>query len=230
MNKKVTKKIFDILLRLLSYLCLVILLFVALFLLFYIITNQIAKNNGTKPLISIYTIVSESMVPTINVYDVIIDVRVEKESNLAVGDIITFNSDYLDTNGYTITHRINKIEVEDGITKYYTKGDNNNSVDEGYISFDKIVGKVDYIIPSLGKIQAFISSKFGWLLIIIIPAIGIILMDVYRLIKVYRIKNQIEDIPRLKEIEIVREKEEDKKIRAVLERADKINSISHEKK
>lgn len=223
MNKKVINKIGDCLIKLLSYICLVILLFVAVFLVFYITTNQIAKNSGTKPLVSIYTIVSESMIPKINVYDVIIDTKVDNEDDLAVGDIITFNSDFIDTEGYTITHRINNIVVENGVTKYYTKGDHNNTVDEGYITFDKIVGKVVFIIPSLGKIQAFISSKFGWLLIIFIPAAGIVLMDIYKIIKIYRIKNQIEDIPRIKEIEIVREKEEDKKIRAVLERASKVN-------
>lgn len=223
MNKKVTK-ILDDLLKLLSYICLVILFIVAIFLLFYIVSNQIARSKGVKPIVSIYSIVSESMIPAIEVYDMVVDTRVTDESSLKVGDIITFKTDFIDTQGYTITHRIFKIDNDNGITKYYTKGDNNSVIDAGFITFDEIEGKVKFIIPDLGKLQVFISSKFGWLLIVFIPALGIIMMDIYRLIKVYRIKNQIESIPRLKEVDIVREKEDNKKIRAVLERAEKVNS------
>ena len=69
----------------------------------------------------------------------------------------------------------------------------------------------------------FISSKFGWALIILIPALGIILIDIKKLIKIFRIKEQIEDIPQLKEVEIIKEKEEDKKLRAVVEEANRMN-------
>ncbi len=221
MSKKGIKRILDIMLKLLSYLCLVILFFVAIFLIFYIVTNQVAKNKGENPLISIYTIVSESMVPTIKVHDVIVDTKVDNPSSLKVGDIITFHSNFIDTNGYTITHRIISIDDTSEEIRYYTKGDNNSRQDEGYITFDNITGKVIYIIPKLGKAQVFLSSKFGWLLIIFIPAVGIIIMDVFRLIKVYRIKNQIESIPRLKEVEKVREMEENKKNIELLEKEEK---------
>lgn len=211
MSKKGIKGILDFIIKLLSYICLVVLFLIAVFLIFYIVTNQVAKNKGENPLISVYTIVSESMVPTIDVYDIIIDTRVNDPSSLKEGDIITFRSNFIDTDGYTITHRIISIDNTSGETRYYTKGDHNSRQDEGYITFDNIVGKVVYIVPKIGKIQAFVSSKFGWLLIIFIPAVGIIIMDVFRLIKVYRIKNQIESIPRLKEVDKVREIEKNKK-------------------
>lgn len=211
MSKKGIKEILDFIIKLLSYICLVVLFLIAVFLIFYIVTNQVAKNKGENPLISVYTIVSESMVPTIDVYDIIIDTRVNDPSSLKEGDIITFRSNFIDTDGYTITHRIISIDNTSGETRYYTKGDHNSRQDEGYITFDNIVGKVVYIVPKIGKIQAFVSSKFGWLLIIFIPAVGIIIMDVFRLIKVYRIKNQIESIPRLKEVDKVREIEKNKK-------------------
>ena len=211
MSKKGIKEILDFIIKLLSYICLVVLFLIAVFLIFYIVTNQVAKNKGENPLISVYTIVSESMVPTIDVYDIIIDTRVNDPSSLKEGDIITFRSNFIDTDGYTITHRIISIDNTSGETRYYTKGDHNSRQDEGYITFDNIVGKVVYIVPKIGKIQAFVSSKFGWLLIIFIPAVGIIIMDVFRLIKVYRIKNQIESIPRLKEVDRVREIEKNKK-------------------
>lgn len=223
MSKKGIKEILDFIIKLLSYICLVVLFLIAVFLIFYIVTNQVAKNKGENPLISVYTIVSESMVPTIDVYDIIIDTRVNDPSSLKEGDIITFRSNFIDTDGYTITHRIISIDNTSGETRYYTKGDHNSRQDEGYITFDNIVGKVVYIVPKIGKIQAFVSSKFGWLLIIFIPAVGIIIMDVFRLIKVYRIKNQIESIPRLKEVDKVREIEKNKKAIEKLEKELKKN-------
>jgi signal peptidase len=170
------------------------------------------------------------MIPNIKVYDAVVDVRVNDESELKVGDIITFNSDFIDTNGYTITHRIVSIDTSNGRTLYYTKGDHNAIQDEGYITFDNITGKVKFIIPNLGYLQAFVTSKLGWLIVIIIPAFIIILADVIRLFKVYRIKNQIEEMPRLKEVEMIREQEKNKKVRALLEKSRKINKDTYEKK
>ncbi|MCH5167589.1 MAG: signal peptidase I [Erysipelotrichales bacterium] len=223
MNKKGVKKIFANILRVLSYLCLAILFFIAAFLIYFIVSNQIARAKGERPTISIYTIVSPSMEPKIMVYDVIMDFRIKDEDSLSVGDIITFYSDEIDTGGYTVTHRIHDIYIKDGIKYYITKGDNNIDVDDGAITFDNIVGKCHYIIPDLGKIQLFISSKFGWALIILIPALGIIIADIKKLIKIFRIKEQIEDIPQLKEVELIKEKEEDKKLRAVVEEANRMN-------
>ncbi len=209
--------------QILSYICLAFLFFMALFLAFYIITNQIARYRNEKPLISLYTIVSPSMEPNIKVYDIIIDTRVRNHDELHVGDVITFYSDVIDTGGYTVTHRINEITELDGKTIYLTKGDNNQSIDDGYITIDNIVGKVQYIIPALGRVQFFISSRLGWFIIILIPALGIIIMDLMRLINVFRIKRQIEQIPQIKEINEVRETEENKKVRALLEKARRFN-------
>lgn len=223
MNEKGIKKIITKIISILAYVCLVILVLVAGFLLYYIISNQIARVKGTKPFISLYTIVSPSMEPNINVYDVIIDFKVDKDEDIKLGDIVTFYSDTIDTGGYTVTHRIHGIYNTSGVRYYVTKGDNNQNPDDGTISIDNIVGKVHYIIPALGRVQFFISSKFGWIIIILIPAIGIILADIKKLIKIFRIKEQIEEIPKIKEVEIIREKEEDKKLRAIVEEANKIN-------
>ena len=82
MNNKGVEKTFTKLLRYLSYICLAILLFIAIFLMYFIISNQIARVKGYKPNMSIYTIVSPSMEPKIMVYDVIIDFYVKDEDSL----------------------------------------------------------------------------------------------------------------------------------------------------
>lgn len=223
MNKEGFKKTSNIILRILSYVSLIILFFVALILAFYIISNQIARSNGTYPIAGLYTIVSPSMEPTINVYDVILSVRVEDETTLKEGDIITFYSDIIDTGGYTVTHKIIDIIEEDGERKYITKGDNNQEIDDGYITKENIVGKVVHVFPELGRVQFFLSSRLGWVCVILIPALGIIIMDLIKLRKIYKIKKEIEVIPMIKEVDEVREKEENKKVRALIEKAERIN-------
>lgn len=209
--------------RIISYICLAVLFVVACFLLFYIINNQIARMKNEPAFMNIFTIVSPSMEPNIKVYDVIIEFKVDNEADLKVGDIITFYTDEIDTGGYTVTHRIHEINVVNGKRRYITKGDNNQSVDSGYITYGNIVGKVSYILPGAGRIQFFISSRLGWLLIILIPAMGIIIMDIIKLKRLFKIKKQIESIPNMEEIEHVREKEENKYFRALIERANRIN-------
>lgn len=217
------KEVLSKTMSILSYICLIALFLIATFLLYFIVSNQIAKTKGEKPAISIYTIVSPSMEPTIMVYDVIIDTKVKSDAELKIGDIITFYSNTIDTGGYTVTHRIVDIYKNNGVIYYTTKGDNNMDKDAGLITIDNVVGKCKFIIPSIGKMQIFITSRAGWILIILIPALGIILMDIKKLIKIFRIKEQIEEIPQIKEVELIREKEENKKLRAVVEEANRMN-------
>ena len=221
MNKKGTN-IFVLTFRSLSYVFLVFLFIIAMFLMFYILTSAIAKKTNTKPLLSIYTIVSPSMEPTIMVYDVIVNTKINSDNDLNKGDIITFYSDAIDTGGYTVTHRVYKKYIYNDITYYETKGDNNNSQDVGRITFDNIVGKYLFKLPGLGKIQFFVSSKLGWIMIILIPASIIIVSDTVKLIKAYEIKKDLSKI-KGKGPDPKKKIEKEKKIRALVEKADKIN-------
>ena len=46
------------------------------------------------------------MTPNINVYDVVIDVKVDKPEDIKINDVITFNSSIPGVHGGTITHRV----------------------------------------------------------------------------------------------------------------------------
>lgn len=199
MNKKEQKgklTIIGLIGNIISWTMLVLLVVVATFLLYYIISTQLYATKGEKfaPKYSMYTIVSPSMTPNINVYDVVIDKKVEDFSELQVGDVITFISTSSISNGMTITHRIvDIIETEEG-TKYKTKGDNNLTADYSLVTQDKVIGKVKFRIPQLGRVQFFLSSKGGWLIIILIPALIIILSDVFKLFKLVDIKKRVKDV------------------------------------
>lgn len=203
----------------LAYVILCLLFLITAFLIYYMSSSAIAAKKGEKTNIGLYTIVSPSMEPFIKVYDVIIDRKLKTNEELKVGDVITFYSPSLNTDGYTITHRIYDIKVSDGKTYYITKGDNNQSVDIGSITRENIVGKMIYKINGLGKIQFFLSSKLGWILIILIPALCFILYDLNKLNKIFKIKKKIDKIPEYQNMSAKEEIEHNKKVRALLEKS-----------
>ena len=98
---------------------------------------------------------SGSMTGTINKGDIIIYERYEKGEKLEENQIIVFNSE-----GKKIIHRI--IDKKDSIKgiEYYTKGDANNTQDEGYRKEDDILGIVKYRIPQIGHFTLFINDLF----------------------------------------------------------------------
>lgn len=194
-----------------------------LFLLFYVGQNVFADLTKSKPLIRLYTIISPSMEPNVNIYDIVLVKKVNKDTDIQKGDIITFYSDTLIMGEYTVTHRVNKIEQIDGKLMYQTKGDNNPLPDDGYRTFEDIQGKCITIFPGFGKFQAFLASNIGWVLIILIPAFCMIIYDLFKIIKIYRINkrvNKVSDNPNLNKYQT---QEFEKKLNATIEQIDKIS-------
>ena len=149
--------------------------------------HNLRSGSNKKDLFSAYTIVSPSMVPTINVLDVVVTMRVNSPEDIEKGDIVTFNSTDYRYSGVLVTHRIVDIEkTSNGEYLFTTKGDNNNTQDSSRISFNEIYGRVLFRIPKIGYIQYYLSSILGWVAIIIAPAVMIIGYDIYKLIKTIR--------------------------------------------
>lgn len=178
--------------KVISWALFLVLLVAAAFLIYYYIATKTyaAKGPGYEPKFSIYTIISPSMTPKINVYDTIINVKVDKPEDIKEGDIITFISTSLLTPGTTITHRVIGItKDESGNICYQTKGDFNQVSDQACAKYSNVIGKVVMKIPQLGRVQFFLASKAGWLLCILVPALIIIGRDIMRITKLSTIKN-----------------------------------------
>lgn len=177
------KKIFRFLSSVLFYSVLTILVIIVFMFLSYFIDQRIGASKGEKrgPLFGAYIIISESMIPNINVYDAVVTVRV-KQDQIKINDIITFINSEIETAGTPITHRvIGIVETENGI-KYRTKGDHNNTEDFALTSPNEVIGKVYLRIPMIGYIQTFMTKPIGWLLVIVLPCLFIIGSDLLRLI------------------------------------------------
>lgn len=181
------KKTFRLIVKIFNILLLSMISLFLICLMFYVISSKIAEKKEKTPLFGFYTIISPSMEPNINVYDVVL-VKKTNINKLKKGDVITFYS----TNNYfgdtPITHRIANIDDRASII---VKGDHNEKADNEKVIPKNIIGKVILVIPSLGKLQFFLASKSGFIVAIIIPAIVIITYDVYKIMKMIMLKNQM---------------------------------------
>lgn len=181
------KKTFRLIVKIFNILLLSMISLFLICLMFYVISSKIAEKKEKTPLFGFYTIISPSMEPNINVYDVVL-VKKTNINKLKKGDVITFYS----TNNYfgdtPITHRI--VNIDDR-TSIIVKGDYNEKADNEKVIPKNIIGKVILVIPSLGKLQFFLASKSGFIVAIIIPAIVIITYDVYKIMKMIMLKNQM---------------------------------------
>lgn len=117
-----------------------------------------------------FVIVSGSMEPTIKKGDAIF-IKEVPEEEIRTNDIISF------TQGETnVTHRIVEIIQENGIKKYTTKGDNNNTEDKEKISYQQIEGKYQFKINQFGIVIGILKSKITLILLIAM----IIFINYYR--------------------------------------------------
>lgn len=181
-------------LKLLSYAVIVVLIFLGIFFAYYFVSLKMYEKNPTVniPRFGLYTIISPSMEPAVKVYDVVVDMNVFKESDIKEGDVITFISNSNVSKGLTVTHRvIDVVKNQDGSLSYITKGDNNQKSDQAPVNYKDVIGKVLFKIPQLGRVQFLLADKFGWIMVILLPALGIIIYDFIKLFKVLTFNNKL---------------------------------------
>ena len=186
-TKKLIKKIANII----SYAFITVLMLIAAFLILYVICGQIAKKKNENPPFALYTIISPSMEPSINVFDVVF-VKKTNTSKLKEGDIITFYSTNPFFGNTPITHRIVEIlKLPDNDITYRVKGDANSVPDEEKVLPSNVIGRVMFKIPKLGKIQYYLASKKGWIIAILVPSVLILGYDIFKIIRLVILKKQL---------------------------------------
>ena len=138
----------------------------------YLITSSTEIFSGYRS----FLVQSGSMEPTIMTGDIIV---IHRQSNYVLRDVVTFK----DADNRVVTHRIAEINQEDGTTKISTKGDANRSEDFDNITYDRILGKVVFVIPKLGYLVAFSKSLPGLIILIMIPAFMLIGDELFKVKK-----------------------------------------------
>ena len=100
-------------------------------------------------------IATESMTGELNKGDVALFERYEDQL-IIEGQVIVFEK-----YNTMIVHRVVDIEIINGNTRYYTKGDANEDLDLGYITDGEIVGLVNLKLPYFGYPTLWVRSLFN---------------------------------------------------------------------
>lgn len=178
------KKIYHFVASIFLYSVFFIMVVIGLCIGLYFVDQYQSARSGVQrpPLFGAYVIISPSMEPNIHVRDAIVTMR-KNEDKIKKGDIITYISKDPSHYGIRITHRVIGIFDNDGGIAYRTKGDNNNVEDSKLVNHSDVLGKVMLRIPYIGYLQEFLTTIYGWLLLIVCPCVYIIGSDIVKLIK-----------------------------------------------
>jgi len=133
---------------------------------------------------------SGSMSPTIDVGSVAV-IKKTDSNTYKTGDVIAFRSE---KNKETITtHRVVDAVIEGNQIFYRTQGDANDDPDAGLVRPGNILGKTYIVIPYVGQVLAFAKSDIGFPALIIFPAVFVILIEVWSIIKEVRKRKELRD-------------------------------------
>lgn len=121
-----------------------------------------------------YVVVSGSMIPVLQVYDIIVIQGHDPFEEVEIGDIIVF--DRPKDHNRVIVHRVVSITNEDPKT-IRTQGDANPGSIPGTdfpITEEEYIGKVAYIIPQLGYVTQILQPPTNYIIIAVVIGIMII--------------------------------------------------------
>lgn len=198
-KEKNSKWIISYLKNVVSWSIFTILILIGAFLLYYFVAVRLYAVKGDKyePRYSIYTIASGSMTPTLNVYDVIINTKVDNINDVKIRDVITFVSTWDINSGMTVTHRVIGIKkLDNGETCLITRGDYNTGEDPSCVKKENLIGVTRAVIPKLGRIQAFLANQASWLLIIVLPLLYMLIKYVLKLVRLATDKEIVKEKPK----------------------------------
>ena len=153
-------------------------------LLITIIVFSSGRNNGVANLFGYIpmTVESDSMKPTFSKNDLIICKEIDDLNSLQKGDVITFWT-VIDGKRVKNTHRIVSVNDGEGARSFVTRGDNNPIDDTAPAYASDIIGKwTNTKIAGLGKFMAFLRTKKGFFICILIPMAIFFLFELYKFI------------------------------------------------
>lgn len=151
-----------------------------------ILTFSADRNNGVSSLFGFIpmTVESDSMAPTFEKDDLIIDREIDDINTLQTDDVITF---WTIINGQKVknTHRIVEVKNVNGNISFITKGDNNDIRDSLEVYPADIIGVWNGLkIGGFGKVMNFLRTPTGFCICVIVPLLLFFLFELYKLIVV----------------------------------------------
>ncbi len=130
-----------------------------------------------------YIVYGGSMSPAIKAGSLAV-VGPQDPGDLRVGDIITYRQ--WEGSPWPTTHRISEITEEGDVRYFATKGDGNQVADQGRIREDDIEGRLIFFIPWLGYVISFTGTRFGRLMLLVLPLMAMMLVEIRKVVNMRR--------------------------------------------
>lgn len=114
-----------------------------------------------------FVVSSGSMVPSLEIGDIIVVDGSTDFEDIKVNDIIVF-----DEPGYSskvIVHRVVGIH-DDSIRRLVTQGDHNRAPDDWRVTSEEYIGKVIFSIPRVGVLTTALTPPMNYIVIVIVIA------------------------------------------------------------
>lgn len=161
---------------------------------------------------SVFRVMSGSMEPGIPENSLLI-VKKTPPEEIAPGDVISFFSPDPVLEGAVNTHRVVRIEKENGRFLFVTKGDANLIEDVYFPNDSMLVGKAVFSSYRLGVLVSLLANPLVFGTIILLPLLVILLMNLFRAVRIAA------DIAK---------KEEEEAVRKVLEEIKAKQNANHD--
>ena len=167
----------------------------------YVNADEVPSFGGYCPFI----VMTDSMTPTIDSGDLVFDRVVTDPAEVKKGDVISF-FDPASKSQSIVTHRVVEVVSDSDGIAFRTKGDGNNTVDEGVIPGKNVVGVYLFRLKGMGHVVLFMQSTPGLIVCIALPILLLIGYDALRRRK-YDKQQQTDTEALMKELEELRAKQ-----------------------
>ena len=176
-----------------------------------IFIQRVSDNKVTLFGYSMFTIVSESMVPKYEIRDMVIAKKVVAE-DIKIGDDVVYLGEESNLNGKIVTHQVIKKEYKNGKYIFQTKG-LANEVEDPEIEYDQILGKVLKKSNLLSLLSHVVNNAYGFYFIIFVPFAILLFFEINDIMKEKKLIKEAKEKRLIKED---KEKKEDTKEKKLL--------------
>ena len=167
-NNKVLKIIMMIMKAIVSFFIIVVISIIFI--------QRVSNNKLTLGGYSIYTIITESMLPKYEVYDMVITKKVSPNA-IAVGDDVVYMGQKGDFADKIVTHQVINIEKKGNEVFFHTKG-LANDIEDPLITSSQILGKVTMKSRILSFVSRVVNNPYGFYFVIFVPFGILLVMEV----------------------------------------------------
>lgn len=192
---------------------------VIIFVICIIFIQRISNNKVTLGGISMYTVVSESMKPKYEIYDMLIAKKVDP-STIKVGDDVVYMGEKSTLKDKIVTHQVIKKDYKNGKYIFQTRGINNDIADPE-IEDRQILAVVVSKSNILSMISHVVNNSYGFYFIIFVPFVILLFFEIVDIkkekmaLKEEKLKKELE--LKEKKVEEVKEKKQENKINVIEE-------------